>query len=130
MDSVSAQAAGAIPSLKLEQSPRELLARYRQDAQALTLQLFVFSAPILGLVLYFAALVAALLVNRQRGEIALLETRGVRDIQILGIYVVEWLLMGAIALAVLSWPGMLFAQQMVARCHLVLPPIRPTCRWR
>jgi putative ABC transport system permease protein len=112
IDSVSAQAAGLIPSLKLEQSPRESLARYRQDAQALTLQLFVFSAPILGLVLYFAALVAALLVNRQRGEIALLKTRGVRDSQILGIYIIEWLLMGAIALAIGPWLGMLFAQLM------------------
>lgn len=112
IDGVSAQAAGLLPSLKLEQSPRESLARYRQDAQALTLQLFVFSAPILGLVLYFAALVAALLVNRQRGEIALLKTRGVRDIQILGIYIIEWLLMGAIALAIGPWLGMLFAQLM------------------
>jgi putative ABC transport system permease protein len=112
IDGVSAQAAGLIPSLKLEQSPRESLARYRQDARALTLQLFVFSAPILGLVLYFAALVAGLLVNRQRGEIALLKTRGVRDIQILGIYIVEWLLMGAIALAIGPWLGMLFAQLM------------------
>ncbi|MDQ2998785.1 MAG: FtsX-like permease family protein, partial [Chloroflexota bacterium] len=112
IDGVSAQAAGLIPSLKLEQSPRESLARYRQDAQALTVQLFVFSAPILGLVLYFAALVAALLVNRQRGEIALLKTRGVRDIQILGIYIIEWLLMGAIALAIGPWLGMLFAQLM------------------
>src|SRR5205085_9187075 len=60
IEGVSAQAAGLIPALKLEQSPRDSLMRYRQDAQALTLQLFVFSAPVLGLVLYFAALVAAL----------------------------------------------------------------------
>jgi putative ABC transport system permease protein len=112
IDSVSAQAAGLIPSLKLDQSPRDALTRYRQEARALTLQLFVFSAPILGLVLYFAGLVAALLVNRQRGEIALLKTRGVRDAQILGIYVVEWLMMGAVALAIGPWLGMLFAQLM------------------
>ncbi|MBK9715164.1 MAG: ABC transporter permease [Kouleothrix sp.] len=109
IDSVSAQAAGLVPGLKLEQSPRESLARYRQEAQALTLQLFVFSAPILGLVLYFAGLVAALLVNRQRGEIALLKTRGVRNVQILGIYVVEWLILGAIALAAGPTLGLGFA---------------------
>ncbi|HEU5103069.1 MAG TPA: ABC transporter permease [Roseiflexaceae bacterium] len=112
IDSVSAQAAGLVSGLKLEQSPRDSLIRYRQDARALTLQLFVFSAPILGLVLYFAGLVAALLVNRQRGEIALLKTRGVRDAQILGIYVVEWLLMGTVALATGPWLGLLFAQLM------------------
>jgi len=112
IDGVSAQAAGLVNGLKLEQSPRDSLTRYRQDAQALTLQLFVFSAPILGLVLYFAGLVAALLVNRQRGEIALLKTRGVRNAQILGIYVVEWLIMGAIALAIGPMIGLLFAELM------------------
>jgi putative ABC transport system permease protein len=109
IDSVSAQAAGIVPNLKLEQSPRDSLVRYRQEAQALTLQLFVFSAPILGLVLYFAGLVASLLVGRQRGEIALLKTRGVRDAQILGIYVVEWLILGAIALATGPSIGLAFA---------------------
>lgn len=112
LDSLSAQAAGLVSGLKLEQSPRESLVRYRQDAQALILQLFVFSAPILALVLYFAALVAGLLVNRQRGEIALLKTRGVRNSQILGVYIVEWLLMGAIALASGPWLGLVFAQFM------------------
>jgi putative ABC transport system permease protein len=109
IDSVGAQAAGLVPGLKLEQSPRESLVRYRQEAQALTLQLFVFSAPILALVLYFAGLVAALLVNRQRGEIALLKTRGVRNAQILGIYIVEWLILGAIALAAGPMLGLTFA---------------------
>src|SRR5215211_4527956 len=109
IDGIAAQAAGLVNGLKLEQSPRDSLVRYRQDAQALTLQLFVFGAPILGLVLYFAGLVAALLVNRQRGEIALLKTRGVRNAQILGIYVVEWLMMGAIALAIGPMIGLLFA---------------------
>ncbi len=112
IDGLSAQAAGLVAGLKLEQSPRDALLRYRQEAQALTLQLFVFSAPILALVLYFAGLVAALLVNRQRGEIALLKTRGVRDVQILGVYIVEWLLMGALALAAGPWLGLLFARFM------------------
>src|SRR6266542_2715315 len=112
IDGVSAQAAGLVNGLKLEQSPRGSLTRYRQDAQARSSQLFVFSAPILGLVLYFAGLVAALLVNRQRGEIALLKTRGVRNAQILGIYVVEWLIMGAIALAIGPMIGLLFAELM------------------
>src|SRR5262249_61380134 len=111
-ESVSAQAAGLVQGLKLEQSPAEALTRYRTGAAALTVQLFVFSAPILGLVFYFVALVAGLLVARQRGEIALLKTRGVRDAQILGIYVVEWLLLGAVALAVGPSLGLFFAEFM------------------
>jgi putative ABC transport system permease protein len=112
IESVRAQAAGIVQGLSLEQSPVEALTQYRREASALTLQLFVFGVPILGLVLYFAALVAALLVNRQRGEIALLKTRGVRDSQILGIYIVEWLILGAIALVIGPNLGLGFAGAM------------------
>lgn len=109
IENVRAHAAGIIPGLRLEQSPAEALTRYRNGASSLTLQLFVFSAPILGLVLYFAGLVAALLVARQRGEIALLKTRGVRDSQVLGVYVVEWTILGAMALVVGPPIGLGFA---------------------
>ncbi len=110
--SVRAQAAGIVQGLRLEQSPERALTLYQRSADELTVQLFVFSVPILALVLYFAALVATLLVNRQRGEIALLKTRGVRDAQILGIYVVEWLLLGAAALAIGPTIGLGFAEFM------------------
>lgn len=109
IERVRAQAAGIVPGLRLEQSPAEALSSYRAGVTTLTVQLFVFSAPILGLVLYFVSLIANLLVTRQRSEIALLKTRGVRDTQILGIYVVEWLILGVIALAVGPGLGLGFA---------------------
>jgi putative ABC transport system permease protein len=112
IQNVNAQAGGIVPGLDLEQSPERALTTYRREVAALTGQLFVFSVPILALVLYFAALVAGLLVNRQRGEIALLKTRGVRDTQILGIYIVEWLLLGALALAIGPTLGLAFATVM------------------
>jgi putative ABC transport system permease protein len=107
-----ARAAGAIPGLKLAQSPAEALTIFQQGVESLTRQLLVFSVPILGLVFYFVALVASLLINRQRGEIALLKTRGVRDLQILGVYVVEWTLLGALGLAIGAPLGLVFAQFM------------------
>lgn len=109
VESVRAQAAGIVPGLALEQSPAESLGQYRTEVARLTTTLFVFSVPILALVLYFAALVASLLVNRQRSEIALLKTRGVRDSQILGIYILEWVLLGALALVVGPTLGLGFA---------------------
>jgi putative ABC transport system permease protein len=112
VEAIRAEAAGVVPGLRLEQSPAEALARYREGARQLTLQLLVFSVPILSLVLYFVALVASLLVGRQRGEIALLKTRGVRDAQILGMYIVEWGLLGALAMAVGPQLGLLFARLM------------------
>lgn len=112
VERVRARASGAVPGLKLVQSPSEALGRYQIGVRALTNQLLVFSVPILALVLYFAALVAALLLGRQRAEIALLKTRGVRDVQILGISVVEWLLIGAAALALGAPLALTFAQFM------------------
>jgi putative ABC transport system permease protein len=134
VEAVRAQAAGAVPGLRLEQSPEEALSRYRRDVASLTRQLFVFSVPIVGLVLYFAALVASMLVNRQRGEIALLKTRGVRNGQILGVYVVEWLLLGALALAIGPLLGIGFARLMGStRSFLQLalnaPPLNVALTW-
>lgn len=112
VEQVRARAAGIVPGLRLEQGPAEALGLYQTRVAALITQLFVFSTPILSLVLYFAALIAALLVRRQRGEIALLKTRGVSSAQILGIYLVEWLLIGAAALALGLPLGLTFAALM------------------
>jgi putative ABC transport system permease protein len=112
IEAVQARAAGLIPGLRLEISPRDALARYRQQADELTVQLGTLSVPILGLVLYFAALVAGMLVSRQRSEIALLKTRGVRDSQILGVSLIEWLLLGGLALLIGPPIGLRFAEIM------------------
>lgn len=126
IEAVRAQVAGVVAGLKLEQSPADALNRYQTESAALTRQLLVFGAPILALVLYFVALVAALLVDRQRGEIALLKTRGVRDSQIAGVYVIEWLILGAIALAIGPFVGLVFAQAMGStRSFLKLSPDTP-----
>lgn len=109
VESVRAQAAGSVQGLRLMQSPEDALGRYRAGVAMLIRQLFVFSIPILGLVIYFTTLVASLLVNRQRGEIALLKTRGVRDAQIMGIYVVEWSILGVIAMLIGPPLGLGFA---------------------
>lgn len=112
IEKVRAQAAGLVPGLKLEQSPADALSLYRQGAADLTRQLAILSVPVFGLVFYFAALVAALLVNRQRSEIALLKTRGIRDTYIVGLYVVEWVIMGGVALSVGPSIGLFFATLM------------------
>jgi len=112
VEAVRARISGIVPGLRLEQGPAEALGIYQSRVAALSLQLFAFSVPILALVLYFAAMVAALLVRRQRGEIALLKTRGVGSAQILGVYLVEWLIIGAAALASGLPLGLLFADVM------------------
>ncbi len=112
VESVRARVGGLIPGLRLEQGPSEALQRYQERVATLTTQLFIFSAPILALALYFATLIAALLVRRQSNEIALLKSRGVRSAQILGMYLVEWTIIGAVALAVGLPLGLAFASVM------------------
>ncbi len=79
-------------------APTEALQRHQQQVQRLTLILTVFSIPVLGLIAYFISLVAGLVVQRQSNEIAVLRSRGTSRAQVLGIYLIEWLLLGGIAL--------------------------------
>lgn len=132
---VRAEAGGMVQGLKLEQSPADALQHYRQEASALTMQLAVLSVPVFGLVFYFASLVASLLVNRQRGEIALLKTRGIHNANIIGVYIVEWLILGALALSAGPFIGIFFAD-MMGRMQSFLtiapdaPGLRSTLTWQ
>jgi len=87
-----------LPNAVLDVSPTEELERYRFTTFIMTITLYVFSIPILGLVLYFIGLISGLVVERQRGEIAILKSRGTGDLQVIGIYALEGLIVGAIGL--------------------------------
>jgi len=95
---VQTQVAALLPGTDLETSPMPALGRYRQAAQSLASLLFVFSAPVLGLTIYFLGLAAGMLVRRQRGEIAVLRSRGASRRWVLLVYGVEWTLLGLAAL--------------------------------
>lgn len=109
VEGLRAFASTALPGTRLEQSPDSALGRYRGEAAALSLRLLVFSAPALGLMLGFAALVAGQMAERRRAEVALLKTRGASDGQILGLALAEWLLLGGLALALGAPLGLAFA---------------------
>jgi len=91
---------------RLEISPADALGRHQAQVQRLTLLLTIFSVPVLGLVAYFIILVAGLIVQRQSNEIAVLRSRGASRSQILGVYLLEELLLGALAFAL----GLLLGQ--------------------
>jgi putative ABC transport system permease protein len=55
--------------------------------------------PILSLILAFIGLVAGLFVNQQRGEMAILRSRGASTMQVVAISVLQGVILGAIALA-------------------------------
>ncbi len=88
-----------LPKTILIASPLEALTRYRQNAPTLTYLLFAFSVPILGLILAFIGLVAGLFVGQQRGEMAILRSRGASAVQVVGMSLLQGILLGAVALA-------------------------------
>lgn len=115
-----------IPGVRLDVSPSEALTRHQIQVQRLTIVLTSFSIPILGLIAYFIVLVAGLVIQRQSSEIAVLRSRGASRPQILGIYLLEWLLLGAIALGVGLFLGRFTGMVMTwTRSFLELQPGEP-----
>ena len=88
-----------LPKTTLIASPLEALARYQDNAPTLTYLLFAFSVPILSLILAFIGLVAGLFVNQQRGEMAILRSRGASTMQVVGMSLLQGMILGAVALA-------------------------------
>ncbi len=103
MTAVNQQATQLLPGITLDVSPAKALLKYETAARLLTVLLFTFSIPIIGLILAFVTLVVALTVSQQRNETAVLRSRGGTTFQIMGIAAIEALLLNALALA-LGWP--------------------------
>ncbi|HSG42652.1 MAG TPA: FtsX-like permease family protein [Anaerolineales bacterium] len=92
------QAGSLLPGTALVASPLDALSRYQENAPALTYLLFAFSVPILSLILAFIGLVAGLFVNQQRGEMAILRSRGASTWQVLGMSLLQGVILGSVAL--------------------------------
>jgi len=95
---IASNAGTLLPETALIASPLKALARYQENAPRLTYLLFAFSVPILSLILAFIGLVAGLFVNQQRGEMAILRSRGASASQVMGISLLQGVILGAIAL--------------------------------
>ena len=99
-----------LPNTALAISPVTPLQAYQKSARLLTVLLYAFSVPILGLLLAFIALMVGLTVGQKRNEIAVLRSRGATAVQVVGIAALEGVILGLIAL-VLAVP----ASEWVAR---------------
>jgi putative ABC transport system permease protein len=106
---VQEQANLLLPNTALVSSPLEALERYQKNVPSLTYLLFAFSVPILGMILTFIGLVTGLFVNQQRGEMAILRSRGASSLKVVGISMLQGLLLGFSALAGGILPGYLIA---------------------
>ncbi|MBN1429161.1 MAG: hypothetical protein JXB07_12370 [Anaerolineae bacterium] len=89
-----------LPTIKSRILPLDLLKQYQMAARQLTFSLFVFSVPIVGLLIAFISLVVSLAVERRRNEIAMLRSRGASLLQIVGIAGLEGGIMCGLALII------------------------------
>ena len=101
-----------LPSISLDASPVADLEEYQRQAELLTILLYVIAIPIVGLLAYFIILVSGMVVHSQRHEIAVLRSRGTSSAQVVGIYLLEGLILAAMALAISPFLAMPLARLM------------------
>lgn len=91
---------------KVDQSFLGLLSEFKTQGLQLQLLLFTLAAPILAMVLYYIVMNAKQSLDRQRTDIAVIRSRGGSTKQIIWIYLLEGLILGAIAMIIgpiLGW---------------------------
>jgi putative ABC transport system permease protein len=97
-------------NVRMEISPESLLQDYEVKLFFLKILLFVLSAPIICIVLYYITISAGMIVDRQRNEIAIFKSRGASTAQVVGVYLTEGAFLGSLALVVGPILGMVVAQ--------------------
>jgi putative ABC transport system permease protein len=107
---VRSHTASILGNVRMEISPEALLQDYQVKLFFLKILLFVLSAPIIGIVLYYITISSGMIIDRQRNEIAVLKSRGAGTGQVVGVYLTEGTLFGALALVVGPILGLLVAQ--------------------
>ncbi|MCY3912152.1 MAG: FtsX-like permease family protein [Chloroflexi bacterium] len=100
------------PNARVETRLDRILVAADQQRATVELTLFVLSAPVVGLVLYFMALSTGMVVDGQRAEIAVLKSRGASTRQVVAVYLLETLPLAGLAIAVGPFLGMGIAQAM------------------
>ena len=108
------QASGLLPNIYVRRSPAEALSEYQRAASQLTILLYAFAVPIIGLILAFISLVASLGLERKRNEIAVTRSRGATSLQVLGSIILESVLLGLMAL-VISLPFAIGLTHVISR---------------
>ncbi|RED63231.1 ABC transporter permease [Cohnella lupini] len=84
----------------------DMLREFNRQSAVLQAMLFALAAPVLAMVLYFITLNAKQSLDRQRGDISVLHSRGASPRQITALYAIEAALLGGLALLLglaLSW---------------------------
>jgi putative ABC transport system permease protein len=111
---LEARVAQVMPNTEFFEGPFDLLQRYLIKAAQLQLLLLLLAVPALAVVAYFVMVTSGLMVDGQRQEISVLRSRGASIWQVLMVYLLEGVLLGALALAAGYPLGILLARAMGA----------------
>ena len=100
-----------LPEAKLRGTDlTDLLNTVEPERWVLNLLMLILGLPVMAATIYYIAVSFNMVLERQSGEIALLKSRGTSPVQVTGIYVVEWLLMGSVAFVGGPFVGQWLAQ--------------------
>jgi putative ABC transport system permease protein len=98
------------PTARLHPTLSALLEEFERRAFLLNVLLFALSVPMVAIVLYYITTSISMVLERQRGEIALLKSRGASTGQIVLMYALQAVLMGVLAMVVGPIVGVGIAQ--------------------
>ncbi|MFF2093492.1 ABC transporter permease [Paenibacillus sp. NPDC058174] len=91
---------------RVEISFADTLNEFKKQSLQLQTLLFTLAAPMIAMVFYFIAMNARQSLDKQRSDIAVLRSRGAGTRQIIGIYLLEGLILGGVAMVIgpmLGW---------------------------
>ncbi|WP_310501906.1 FtsX-like permease family protein [Paenibacillus qinlingensis] len=89
-----------LKNTKVDVSFKPILSEFKTQSLQMQILLFTLAAPMIAMVFYYILMNARQSLDRQRGVIAILRSRGGSTKQIVGIYFLEGLLLGVIALLI------------------------------
>ena len=95
---------------RLELSFAEMLKEFRRTSVQLQTLLFTLAAPMIAMVFYFITMNSRQALEKQRSDIAVLRSRGASTRQIFLLFLLEGVLLGAVALAVGPFLGWFMAK--------------------
>ena len=106
LETIQARAGQILPETRFWLSPISLFRWFNSRAQVIANFLLTLAVPIFGMVLYYVVLIAGLTVDRRRNEIAVLHSRGAGRVQVAMSFLLEWVMLGVVALAAGPYLGL------------------------
>jgi putative ABC transport system permease protein len=89
-----------LKNTQVDLSFQPILAEFKKQSLQLQILLFTLAAPMIAMVFYYIIMNAKQSLDKQRSVIAVLRSRGGSTRQIIGVYLLEGLLLGAIAIVI------------------------------